>query len=46
MTIAIKGPDVSRRTVLAGLGGMSFCLAFGALTEVGRPPTCVTAPGG
>jgi isoquinoline 1-oxidoreductase beta subunit len=29
MTIAIKGPDVSRRGVLAGLGGMSFCLAFG-----------------
>jgi isoquinoline 1-oxidoreductase subunit beta len=27
MTIAIKGP--SRRGVLAGLGGMSFCLAFG-----------------
>ena len=29
MTIAIKGPDVSRRVMLAGLGGMSFCLAFG-----------------
>jgi isoquinoline 1-oxidoreductase beta subunit len=29
MTIAIKGPDVSRRGVLAGMGGMSFCLAFG-----------------
>ena len=29
MTIAIKGPEISRRTALAGLGGMSFCLAFG-----------------
>src|SRR6187431_465409 len=33
MTIAIKGSDVSRRGVLAGLGaglgGMAFCLAFG-----------------
>src|SRR4030095_11218023 len=28
MTIAIKG--VSRRGVLAGLGGMSFCMALGA----------------
>ena len=30
MTIAIKGPRVSRRGVLAGLGGMTFCLAFGS----------------
>ena len=30
MTIAIKGPEISRRGMLAGLGGMSFCLAFGA----------------
>ena len=34
MTIAVKGTDVSRRGVLAGLsaglGGMTFCLAFGA----------------
>ena len=30
MTIAIdKGTDISRRGVLAGLGGMSFCLALG-----------------
>jgi len=29
MTSAMNGPDVSRRAVLAGLGGMSFCLAFG-----------------
>ena len=29
MTIAIKGSEVSRRGVLAGLGGMTFCLAFG-----------------
>jgi isoquinoline 1-oxidoreductase beta subunit len=30
MTIAIKnGPDLSRRAVLGGLGGLSFCLAFG-----------------
>ena len=29
MTIAIKGPEISRRGVLAGLGGMSFCLALG-----------------
>lgn len=29
MTIAIKnGPDLSRRAVLGGLGGLSFCLAF------------------
>src|SRR5258708_4753077 len=26
----IKTPEISRRGVLAGLGGMSFCLAFGA----------------
>ena len=25
----VKGPEVSRRGVLAGLGGMTFCLAFG-----------------
>jgi isoquinoline 1-oxidoreductase beta subunit len=30
MTIAIKGSEVSRRGVLAGLGGMTFCLAFGS----------------
>lgn len=29
MTIAIKAPEISRRGVLAGLGGMSFCLALG-----------------
>src|ERR687894_568655 len=28
MTIAIKGPEISRRGMLAGLGGLSFCLAF------------------
>src|SRR5438552_18588009 len=25
----IKAPEISRRGVLAGFGGMSFCLAFG-----------------
>jgi isoquinoline 1-oxidoreductase subunit beta len=29
MTIAIKGSDISRRGVLAGLGGLTFCMAFG-----------------
>jgi len=29
MTIAIKGTEISRRGVLAGLGGMSFCMALG-----------------
>ena len=29
MTIAIKTPEISRRGVLAGLGGLSFCLAVG-----------------
>jgi len=29
MTIAIKSPEISRRSVLAGLGGMTFCLAAG-----------------
>jgi isoquinoline 1-oxidoreductase beta subunit len=30
MTTAIeKGPEISRRGVLAGIGGLSFCLAFG-----------------
>ena len=29
MTIAIKGTKISRRGVLAGLGGMSFCMALG-----------------
>src|SRR6202047_5439694 len=30
MPTAIKPPEISRRGMLAGLGGMSFCLAFGA----------------
>jgi len=29
MTIAVKKSEVSRRGVLAGMGGMSFCLALG-----------------
>src|SRR5262245_36376440 len=29
MTIVNKGPEVSRRGVLAGLGGLSFCFAIG-----------------
>src|SRR5262249_56718916 len=29
MTIAIKGPETSRRGMLAGLGGLSFCFALG-----------------
>jgi isoquinoline 1-oxidoreductase subunit beta len=29
MTIAIKDNEISRRGVLAGLGGMSFCIALG-----------------
>lgn len=29
MTIAIKTPEISRRGMLAGLGGMSFCMALG-----------------
>jgi len=29
-TTTIKAPEISRRGLLAGLGGMSFCLAFGA----------------
>lgn len=29
MTVAIKPTEVSRRSVLAGLGGMSFCIALG-----------------
>jgi isoquinoline 1-oxidoreductase beta subunit len=30
MTMTIKSPAISRRGLLAGLGGLSFCLAFGA----------------
>src|SRR6266508_558190 len=30
MTIAMKSPEISRRSVLAGLSGMSFCFALGA----------------
>src|ERR1700681_501179 len=30
MTIKIETPQISRRGLLAGLGGLSFCLAFGA----------------
>src|SRR6202163_2071340 len=30
MTMTIKTPEMSRRGMLAGLGGLSFCLAFGA----------------
>src|SRR5947209_10593988 len=30
MTMTIKTPEISRRGMLAGLGGLSFCLAFGA----------------
>src|SRR5207302_5876997 len=29
MTMTIKTPELSRRGMLAGLGGLSFCLAFG-----------------
>ena len=29
MTMIEKGPEISRRGVLAGLSGMSFCLALG-----------------
>jgi isoquinoline 1-oxidoreductase beta subunit len=29
MNISIKAPEISRRGMLAGLGGMSFCLALG-----------------
>ena len=29
MTTTLKAPELSRRGVLAGLGGMSFCLALG-----------------
>src|SRR5215813_4418969 len=29
MTMIEKGPEISRRGMLAGLGGMSFCLALG-----------------
>src|SRR5437867_11186946 len=29
MTIAIKDNEISRRSALAGLGGMSFCIALG-----------------
>src|SRR5215211_6777544 len=29
MTVIEKGPEISRRGVLAGLSGMSFCLALG-----------------
>ncbi len=29
MTIAIKSLEISRRSMLAGLGGMTFCLAAG-----------------
>jgi isoquinoline 1-oxidoreductase beta subunit len=29
MNITIRTPDVSRRSVLAGLGGLSFCMALG-----------------
>jgi hypothetical protein len=30
MPITVKAPEISRRGLLAGLGGLSFCLAFGA----------------
>jgi isoquinoline 1-oxidoreductase beta subunit len=30
MTMTINSPEISRRGLLAGLGGLSFCLAFGA----------------
>src|SRR5215210_9242635 len=30
MTIAIKNSEISRRGILAGLGGLSFCLAVGS----------------
>jgi len=28
--MTIKTPEISRRGLIAGLGGLSFCLAFGA----------------
>jgi isoquinoline 1-oxidoreductase beta subunit len=30
MTQMLKAPEISRRGLLAGLGGMTFCLAYGA----------------
>jgi isoquinoline 1-oxidoreductase subunit beta len=30
MTITIRAPEISRRGLIAGLGGLSFCFAFGA----------------
>ena len=29
MTTTLKAPEISRRGMLAGLGGMTFCLALG-----------------
>lgn len=48
MTIAIKNSEISRRGVLAGLGGMTFCLALGVdgarLTSVAEASTMANAP--
>jgi isoquinoline 1-oxidoreductase beta subunit len=42
MTIAIKGPEVSRRGMLAGLGGLSFCFALGVDGLVGDAEASIT----
>src|SRR4029077_18836376 len=38
MTIALKSPEMSRRSVLAGLGGMTFCFALGTDGSSILPP--------
>src|SRR5919205_703122 len=48
MTIAFKASEISRRGVLAGLGGLSFCVAVGTdgvkLMSQARANTMANAP--
>src|SRR5437870_1968509 len=43
MTIAIKGPQISRRGMLAGLVGLSFCFALGVDGLVSEAEASATA---
>ena len=51
MNQMLKTPEVSRRSMLAGLGGMTFCLALGTdgvslLSEAQAATMANAAPGG
>src|ERR1700740_3432924 len=49
MTMQLKSPEITRRGLLAGIGGMSFCFALGTngthlmrTAEAGRDPAALS----